>query len=104
MLMNSITDETQGPATATFIPNEEIKSGGTVLSEGIIHLFRSNASASNTQDDFEKGTVLAILAIPSWMTVADFLTFISPALEGIEHLRIVRYVCHDLLETVLTGL
>jgi BRCA1-associated protein len=62
-----------------------------MLSDGIIHLFRTNASASNVEDYVEDGTVLAILAIPSWMTVSDFLTFISPASEGFSHLRIVRY-------------
>ncbi len=47
------------------------------------------------EDYVEDGTVLAILAIPSWMTVSDFLTFISPASEGVSHLRIVRSVMID---------
>jgi BRCA1-associated protein len=64
-----------------------------MLSDGVIHLFRTNASASVVEDYVEDGTVLAILAIPSWMTVSDFLTFVLPAYEGFSHLRIVR--CAD---------
>ena len=44
------------------------------------------------EDYVEEGTMLAILAIPSWMTVSDFLTFVSAASGGFSHLRIVRSV------------
>ncbi|KIM32818.1 hypothetical protein M408DRAFT_326546 [Serendipita vermifera MAFF 305830] len=80
----------KGPATAVYTPDTETNSGGVMLSEGTIHLFRTNASASNVEDYVEDDTVLAILAVPSWMTVSDFLTFVSPAIEGFSHLRIVR--------------
>jgi hypothetical protein len=34
--------------------------------------------------------MLAVLAVPSWMTPADFLGFVAPAAEGVAHLRIIR--------------
>ena len=63
-----------------------------MISEGIVHLYRTDPSASVVDDYIEDDTVLAVLAIPAWMSVSDFLTFISPATEGLMHLRIVRYV------------
>lgn len=36
------------------------------------------------------GMMLAVLAVPSWMTPSDFLTFVAPAAEGISHLRMIR--------------
>ena len=38
------------------------------------------------------GVMLGVLAVPSWMTPSDFLAFVAPAVEGIGHLRIIRYV------------
>jgi len=35
--------------------------------------------------------MLGVLAVPSWMTLSDFLEFVAPAV-GIGHLRIIRYV------------
>ncbi|KAG8836093.1 hypothetical protein FRC17_010026 [Serendipita sp. 399] len=84
------SNASKGPATASFTAISETNSGGTLLSDGIIHLYRTDPSASVVDDYIENGTVLAVLAIPSWMSVSDFLTFISPAIEGIAHLRIVR--------------
>jgi hypothetical protein len=67
-------------------------SGNAVLAEGIIHLYHTSPNSDNVEQYVEDGTMLAILAIPSWMNVSDFLTFVSPAYEGFVHLRIVRYV------------
>ncbi|OBZ74261.1 RING finger protein ETP1 [Grifola frondosa] len=44
----------------------------------------SNADASND------GIMLAVLAVPSWMTPSDFLAFVAPAAEGVAHLRMIR--------------
>lgn len=79
-----------GAATAVFSPANETDSGGTTLGDGIIHLYRTSPTASGVEEYVEDGTMLAILAIPSWMSVSDFLTFVSSAAEGFSHLRIVR--------------
>lgn len=42
--------------------------------------------------DDTDGVMLGVLAVPSWMTPSDFLAFVAPAVEGIGHLRIIRYV------------
>lgn len=34
--------------------------------------------------------MLAVLAVPTYMTPADFLTYVAPAEEGLAHLRLVR--------------
>lgn len=73
--------------------NPSISFGTATLSEGIVRLFRegstgSDAETSVAQDD---GTMLAVLAIPIYMTPADFLTYVAPADEGLAHLRLVRY-------------
>lgn len=83
---------------AEFIPSTTPKGtalsfGTATLSEGIVKLFRENgrslSSSAASQDD---GTMLAILAIPSYMTPADFLTYVAPAEEGLAHIRLVRFV------------
>lgn len=35
--------------------------------------------------------MLAVLAVPSWMSPSDFLGFVAPAVDGISHLRMIRY-------------
>ena len=40
----------------------------------------------------EEGIMLGVLAVPSWMTPSDFLSFVAPAVDNIGHLRIIRYV------------
>lgn len=95
-----------GTATATFVPQTLTKSGSTNLPEGTVHVYRESnskprpsfeASTSTTSappvvenvDDIG-GTMLAVLAVPAWMTPSDFLTFVAPAAEGISHLRMIR--------------
>jgi BRCA1-associated protein len=89
-----------GPATAAFTPLNEANSGGTLLADGIIHLYRTNPDASVVDDYVEEGTMLAVLAIPSWMTISDFLTFTSSAMEGFVHIRIVRLVSVSLFPAI----
>ncbi|EJF64159.1 zf-UBP-domain-containing protein [Dichomitus squalens LYAD-421 SS1] len=105
------------PAKATFVPhnNAHHKSGSTNLPEGVVHIFREYSKPSNemskngsyatavavsTRPDDSRTTIqpaiesddltLAVLAVPSWMTPSDFLTFVSPAADGIAHLRMIR--------------
>ncbi|PVF99881.1 zf-UBP-domain-containing protein, partial [Serendipita vermifera] len=85
----SSTGHGKEPATASFTAINE-SSGNATLAEGIIHLYRTSPNSGNVEQYVEDGTMLAILAIPSWMNVSDFLTFVSPAYEGFVHLRIVR--------------
>ncbi|TFK74931.1 BRCA1-associated protein [Pluteus cervinus] len=92
--------QARGPAEAVFIPQPR-KSGSTNLPEGVIHIYRDPqdrpstcpetalANVSETPDTADS-VILAILAVPSWMTPSDFLTFVAPAAEGISHLRIIR--------------
>lgn len=102
-----------GPATASFIPSRS-KSGSTNLPEGIVHIYRepptstyakaASGSASpplpppvaipgkSTESAEPDGVLMGVLAVPSWMTPSDFLTFVAPAAEGMAHLRMIRYV------------
>ncbi|EGN96579.1 hypothetical protein SERLA73DRAFT_93073 [Serpula lacrymans var. lacrymans S7.3] len=97
----------RGPATAQFTPHARTKSGSTNLPEGTVHVFRdctrrddgkaatSYSSAPiatpvKSLSESENGVVLAVLAVPSWMTPSDFLGFVAPAAEGMAHLRIIR--------------
>ena len=77
--------------------------GSTNLPEGVVHIFRESPSrpGNETADESLKGdeskaelsaddNTLAVLAVPSWMTPSDFLSFVEPAAEGIVHLRMIR--------------
>ncbi|KXN86555.1 hypothetical protein AN958_09859 [Leucoagaricus sp. SymC.cos] len=91
----------KGPVEATFVPSPRSKSGSTNLPEGIVHIFRDSgkhpkpgelvkrASELLPESD-DAGVTLGVLAVPSWMTSSDFLTFIGPAVESVAHLRIIR--------------
>ena len=94
-------------AMATFVPNTRTKSGSTNLSEGTVHVYRESiskerppieASTSSTsipaviEEDADEvgGIMLAVMAVPAWMTPSDFLAFVAPAAEGMAHLRMIR--------------
>jgi BRCA1-associated protein len=93
-----------GPAEATFVPQARKKSGSTNLPEGVVHVFCDGAARPTQQeleakteslsiDGFEdrsEGIMLGVLAVPSWMTPSDFLSFVAPVVENIGHLRIIR--------------
>lgn len=79
--------------------------GSTNLPEGVVHIFRESPSRTDTEAADKRLTdgetkaelgagdnTLAVLAVPSWMTPSDFLSFVEPAAEGIVHLRMIRYV------------
>ncbi|KAJ7050511.1 hypothetical protein C8F01DRAFT_1067762 [Mycena amicta] len=83
------------PATATFIPSENIDSGSTNLPSGTVHLFRQGSpedlkKAVTADSPEDGGIMLAVLAVHSRMAPSDFLAFVAPAAEGITHLRIIR--------------
>lgn len=69
------------------------------MPEGTVHVFRDSANkpsltdleavASSLPVDTD-GVMLAVLAVPSWMTPSDFLAFVAPAVDGMAHLRIIR--------------
>ncbi|KZV96389.1 zf-UBP-domain-containing protein [Exidia glandulosa HHB12029] len=99
-----------GTATASFVARSgstiSVESGSTNLPEGIIHIFKANAPPARPDEspttskrplppagatfDGGDGTILAVLAVPSWMNHSDFLTFVAPAAEGMAHVRIIR--------------
>ncbi|KAI0027477.1 hypothetical protein K488DRAFT_31864, partial [Vararia minispora EC-137] len=102
------------PLVASFTQNTRTKSGATDLPEGIVRLFRD--ASSPIGDDYcgrpssqvessshltgsqnilfegsdADGVTLGVLAVPSWMTASDFLSFVAPAQEGMAHLRMIR--------------
>ncbi|KDQ19183.1 hypothetical protein BOTBODRAFT_28668 [Botryobasidium botryosum FD-172 SS1] len=91
-----------GAATAKFRPSDSTSKifGTARIPQGVVHLYR-DASASSAEPDTvasetplspdeDGGVTLAVLAVPSWMTPADFLSFVAPAEEGMAHLRIIR--------------
>ncbi|WFD41827.1 RING-type E3 ubiquitin transferase [Malassezia psittaci] len=72
---------------------------------GVVHLFRlieddvaddavrgQSAKLLNDSEDDPIGTILCILSVPSSITVSALLDFIDPALEAIQHIRIVRHI------------
>ena len=88
--------------TAEFVPRPRSKSGSTNLPEGTVHVFRdkggvkgvdeSTPATTDLSDVYSDsdGVMLAVLAVPSWMTPADFLAFVAPAADGMAHLRMIR--------------
>lgn len=102
-----------GPIVGKFVPKPDRQKtdvdrpdqphGSTNLPEGVVHIFReppsrtdaepSDESRVNDETKTELGAddnTLAVLAVPSWMTPSDFLSFVEPAAEGIVHLRMIR--------------
>ena len=95
-----------GPVEATFVTFAHKKSGTTNLPEGVVHIFRDGSSKPSSDElaanleslqlrDDVDGITLGVLAVPSWMTPSDFLSFVAPAVEVIQHIRIIRYVVSD---------
>ncbi|KII85840.1 hypothetical protein PLICRDRAFT_44258 [Plicaturopsis crispa FD-325 SS-3] len=93
--------EQRGQTTATFVART--KAGSTNLPEGTVHIFRDSNKKSSASGEIEAaasssplpmddagGVTLGVLAVPSWMTPSDFLTFVAPAADGMSHLRMIR--------------
>ena len=86
---------------ATYIPSS---SGSATLPDGIVHIYRDAPKNSRQQFTFgstsknepvndepvEECKTVAVLAVPPWMTPADFLAFVAPAAENMAHLRLIR--------------
>ncbi|TFK18981.1 zf-UBP-domain-containing protein [Coprinopsis marcescibilis] len=106
-LPGSSPRSTRGPAEGAFIPSTRHKSGSTNLPEGVVHIFRETESkpsleeleaktqslrlqAGETTSEGSDGVLLAVLAVPSYMTPSDFLAFVSPVADDLAHLRIIR--------------
>ena len=102
-----------GPIVGKFVPKQnqpkvevdrlDQPHGSTNLPEGVVHIFReppprtdNEAADEGLKDNEDKAELgaddntLAVLAVPSWMTPSDFLSFVEPAAEGIVHLRMIR--------------
>lgn len=86
----------KGTMLATFEPSSsDITFGTANLPQGKLRIFRdtllpSEESETTVIPTTEDGCTLAVLALPSYMTPADFLTWVSPAEENIAHLRMIR--------------
>ncbi|KAL8280676.1 hypothetical protein RQP46_006999 [Phenoliferia psychrophenolica] len=72
------------------------KSGTTDLYWGTVHLFRelgaedSTAKEKQSAIDADDGTVVGMIAVPGNVNAAVLLAFISPALDSVEQLRVLR--------------
>ncbi|KAM0786636.1 hypothetical protein ACM66B_002088 [Microbotryomycetes sp. NB124-2] len=85
------------PATmqATRPPERQ---GTTDLNWGIVHLFREAGAYRDDSTDKAKrkamndddGTIVGLVSVPGVITAAAILTFISPALESIAQLRMIK--------------
>jgi BRCA1-associated protein len=85
------------------MPDTRTKSGSTNLPEGTLHLFRDTATKpSHREPGSSDRVILAVLAVPSWMTPSDFLAFVAPVAEGMAHLRIIRLAALVVIERVFT--
>ncbi|CAF1036101.1 unnamed protein product [Rotaria sp. Silwood1] len=59
------------------------------ITRGILHLYKDN-KALNTNNEPKRSEMLAMLAIPADVACRELITFIYPAYDGIEYLRIIR--------------
>lgn len=118
--MVELTDLAATPV-AIFTPSTISSTGTTNLPDGIVHIFRERGAAlssnlqtssaskapqaevgtsnlsfqakEQTNENSEQDvTTVAVLAVPAWMTPSDFLAFVAPAAEGMQHLRLIRDV------------
>lgn len=85
-------------------PRSPETSGRTELNWGVVHLFRESGAApeeSSAKDkrkamDEDDGTVVGMVSVPGILTAAAILAFVSPALESIAQLRLLRWVRREL--------
>lgn len=79
--LGSASASTSGPGAADSIDAASASTSQDVAS--------TDAQALPKEDD-TSGTVLGVLAVPAYMTAADFLAFVEPAADAISHLRMIR--------------
>ncbi|WFD33611.1 RING-type E3 ubiquitin transferase [Malassezia cuniculi] len=70
--------------------------GGGQVAYGIVHVFRvddnaPSGSSAAVQDD-ALGTVLAIIGMPAQVTASALLSFIEPAIDAVQFIRIINQV------------
>ena len=59
---------------------------------GALESTSSNPNVKNiTEVDTHDGTVVCVLAVPSYMSATDFLKFTAPVNQCVSHYRIIRY-------------
>ncbi|KAI9142451.1 BRCA1-associated protein 2-domain-containing protein [Paraphysoderma sedebokerense] len=98
---------TAGPTIGLFVP---VHTGTTTIESGILHLYRDTSeiptSPVNAHNNEKKtstgtklndnsksklgGTTLCVLAVPSYMTPRDFLSFVGQYQDSVSHFRIIR--------------
>jgi hypothetical protein len=79
-------------AAAVAEPSEYLPfvSGHTDLNYGILRFYRNQHRAIDSIAGDDKLTVLAVLAVPTFMSIADYMQFIRPFDSQISHFRIVH--------------
>lgn len=84
--------------TPSAIDRPPEKAGSTDLYWGTVHLYRELGAEESTSKekqsamDNDDGTVVGMVAVPGNVTAAALLSFISPALESVMQLRVLRCV------------
>ena len=68
----------------------QFTSGSMKIASGIIHVFRRSAAIGTKSIDSIATVTALVLAVPSWMSTADFLNFVSSAHDSFTHLRVLR--------------
>ncbi|KAK4049538.1 hypothetical protein OIV83_004035 [Microbotryomycetes sp. JL201] len=90
------TQDGTSPTAHSMRPPE--RQGTTDLNWGIVHLFREAGAYKDDSTDKAKrkamndddGTIVGLVSVPGVITAAAILTFISPALESIAQLRMIK--------------
>ncbi|RKP35171.1 BRCA1-associated protein 2-domain-containing protein [Dimargaris cristalligena] len=91
------------PRSATPVPADTVLRGRFVANNleidsadypwGVVHLYRDSEPPQTTQTvaaSPQPGTLLAILAVPTYMSAADVLSFLGGYREAILHIRTIR--------------
>ena len=94
----SDVEDEESPYSAKSICNSIFFSTGNPHVEiitGLIHLFRTTTSSNsekNTLSDLpsERSTTICVLAVPSFLSIADFCSFVSCFSSKIKHIRVLR--------------
>ncbi|KAJ8293984.1 RING finger protein ETP1 [Rhodotorula toruloides] len=77
-------------------PRPAETSGTTELNWGIVHLYREAGAEESTQDEKHRakeeddGRAVGLVSVPGVLNAAALLSFIAPALDDIEQVRMLR--------------
>ncbi|CAO1618775.1 unnamed protein product [Sympodiomycopsis kandeliae] len=87
--------KSQFTGLSSFTVNEDTTSPSEVTF-GVLHLFKEDDQRSKSGEtpvlEDDSGTILAVLGLPSQITASDFLTWVEPAKDSLEKLRMVREI------------